>query len=502
MIIIGLVLLILGLLVSILAFRGRIVARGQFCRRCQFDLAGLDLESSATKCPECGREIHQEPSRRALLRRRSRVGLVVATIMLLGGGGGIWAGATGKTGSIITAMPDPIVLWLTDLGVDEALDELVVRVSKVPSTMSAGSWDEAIEQGLAFQADTALVWDVRWGEVLFDALNLNQMSDGQVEQYFSAGFTHQLVVRDRVHPGTNNLPNKLKRIQTRLGPIWGSTTEFVMRSQITRVGVVGHEPIYTGELSEYRRQLRIDNDGPTTSSSGGTYGFKEYFSKLPGERVDIQFEYTVRLDYKDYLEPIFEKHFQETVSVSIIDPSEPIVRVVKNDAVAKGVFESIFMSPIRLEPEFSEDEQRNPRVMTNAAVLIPGGVDMPVSLQLFLQLDGQEYKVGKLTTSGRTGGGVGGMIILRSFNGRDRGIEVAREIHEKLVGQDLASIVARVDPGSMARKPSVDEILGITIVFEQVPVKVVEKLGSFPGIDLSDPTNIKPTSYKSFGDQP
>ncbi len=170
MIIIGIVLLGVGLLVSILAFRGRVVARGQFCKKYRFDLAGLDLDAADARCPECGRGIHQESSRRTLLRRRSRLGLIAATLLLVSGFGAIGVGAAGKTNAIITAMPDSVVLWLTDLGVDEALDELVVRVSKVPGTMSAKSWDDAIEQGLAFQADKTLVWDVRWGEVLVIAM--------------------------------------------------------------------------------------------------------------------------------------------------------------------------------------------------------------------------------------------------------------------------------------------------------------------------------------------
>ncbi len=200
MIIIGIVLLSVGLLVSLLAFRGRVVARGQFCRKCRFDLVGLDIDSPQAKCPECGSETHQDSARRPLLRKRSRVGLGVALIIMLAGGAGIWAGAAGKTGSIITAMPDPIVLWLTDWGVDEALDELVVRTSKVPNTMSAKSWDDAIEQGLAFQADTAMVWDVRWGEVLLIAMLERRLAGDAlykfVESSLIAEFETRQIIRD------------------------------------------------------------------------------------------------------------------------------------------------------------------------------------------------------------------------------------------------------------------------------------------------------------------
>ncbi len=46
----------------------QIAARGQICRECRFNLAGLDLESFDAKCPECGSEIHHEAARSPILR--------------------------------------------------------------------------------------------------------------------------------------------------------------------------------------------------------------------------------------------------------------------------------------------------------------------------------------------------------------------------------------------------------------------------------------------------
>ncbi len=200
MIIFGIILVVLGFVIFLLAMRGRVAARGQFCKKCKFDLAGLDLDPTNAKCPECGSEIHQESARRTQLRRMSRTGMVIAAILLLVGTSGVWAGAAGKTNALIAAMPDPIVLWLTDWGVDEALDELVVRTSKVPNTMSVENWDRAIEQGLAFQADSTLIWDERWGQVLVVAmLEKRLVGDALykfIESSLIAEFETRQIIRD------------------------------------------------------------------------------------------------------------------------------------------------------------------------------------------------------------------------------------------------------------------------------------------------------------------
>ncbi|MGV6814741.1 MAG: hypothetical protein ACWA5W_07025, partial [Phycisphaerales bacterium] len=112
MIVFGIILGAVGFILLIIALRGRVTHRGQFCKNCKFDLAGLKLESADAKCPECGSGIHDESARRSQLRRVSRIGVVISAIVLLVGTSGVIAGATGKTGSIIAAMPDPVVLWL------------------------------------------------------------------------------------------------------------------------------------------------------------------------------------------------------------------------------------------------------------------------------------------------------------------------------------------------------------------------------------------------------
>tara|TARA_R110002111_G_scaffold153816_1_gene220742 strand:+ start:621 stop:1493 length:873 start_codon:yes stop_codon:yes gene_type:complete len=286
----GIAVVLLSLLVLVLAWHGRVIARGQFCRKCKFDLAGLDLESSDSKCPECGCEIHNDTARRTRLRQKSFGGIVSSGFLLCIGIGTLGLNAAGQTRAIIAVMPDTVVLLLTDLGVDEALDELHTRTSRVPSTMSEKTWDHAIKAGLAFQADTTRVWDMRWGQVLFDALNFNQMSDAELKQYITAGIHFDLVVRDRIHPNTVQVHNQLYRSQDRMEPISGGRTELILLNQITAFGIVGNPPIRETELYVHDYYLDIYNDGKKSSAS---IGMDNPLDIKSGDQIDIFFEYQV-----------------------------------------------------------------------------------------------------------------------------------------------------------------------------------------------------------------
>jgi len=499
MINIGIAIVFTGVLVLVLALRGRIAAKGQFCKKCKFDLAGLDLDSIDAKCPECGNEVHQQSTRRTILRRRSRVGLTIACALMLAGIGSVGMGAAGQTRAMVAAMPDSIVLFLTDMGMDEALDELHTRTSLVPSTMSAKDWDHAIESGLAIQADNSILWDMRWGQVLFDALSNDQMSKEQVEQYFTVGLEYELLVRDRVHPGTNILPNKLRRIQTRLQPFTGGTTAYSIRNQITAVSVGETVPFFEQDLHEWKRSLRIQNDGHQSSSSAGTYGYLEFFDKSSGAQVKFVFSYTIRLDRGDEL--VFEKNVQEQVTVTVIDPSEPIVRVVKNDAIAQSVFDKVFMTAIKITEVFPEPPKNNRMPSPNAMAMTAEPVAKTVSFQFFMVFDDEEIKIGTMSNPTSSTNGIGAWLSVGESRKNGISNEQAREIHAKLLNKDTVTIVARTDSALMIKEPNVDEVLGMTIIFENVPIEIVKLLEMGGGVGAND-TRVKPTSFESYGDTP
>jgi len=474
MIIIGIVLLGVGLLVSLLAFRGRVVARGVFCKKCRFDLAGLDIEAGGAKCPECGSEVFLESARRGLLHQRSRVGLAAAALLMLAGGGGIWVGAAGKTGSMIAAMPDSVVLWLTDLGVDEALDELVVRVPKVPGTMSAKSWDDAIEQGLAFQADTALVWDVRWGEVLFQGLNQGKMSDDQLERYFVNAHEIELTVRDRVHPGADGFGYMLEWDLGRSKMLTGGTTAYLLFDYVTAYGVKGEEPVWTSEPNiRARIGLWLDPYGSGQSSmQTATWRMNEYFTQEPGSSVDVYLDYSIKLVPVGDTEPIFTHTVRKEFVIQIVDESEPIVRTSNDEEAVRRVMDNMQIAPIRIMGEIEEPKPNYytqvMRIMLDSSV--PFG---PLSLEVFLLIDGQEIMVGSITHNS-IHASYRGHMSYGIKPGDTEGMEAAKGVHARLLKDQLATVIIRTNAALVENIPGIEEVLGVEFMFEDVPVEIVE----------------------------
>jgi len=238
MIIFSIVLVVLGFVIFLLAMRGRVVARGAFCKKCRFDLAGLDLESALAKCPECGRGVGDRADRRVVLRRKSRWGLGLASILLLGGVGTLGFWASGNASVILKPMPDWAVVGLTEMGMDAALDELVVRVSRVPNPMSGSQISKAIEAGLAHQADVVAAFDPRWGEVLYVACVERYMSGEQLKQYMLLGVSSDVLIRDRVHRGANKVDVLMKITPARMNALTGGYTGYSVSRKWIADGVV------------------------------------------------------------------------------------------------------------------------------------------------------------------------------------------------------------------------------------------------------------------------
>jgi len=401
--------------------------------------------------------------------------LIIASILFLAGWAGVWAGTTGKTGSMIAAMPDPIVHRLTDLGVDEALDELVVRVSKVPSTMSKASWNRAIEQGLAFQADMTLAWDPRWGEVLFQGLVQSQMSDDQLEWYFVNAHEIKLTVRDRVHSGADGFGYMLEWDFDRSKMLTGGTTPYQLLDHVTAYGVKGEEPLWTSEpniRARYALWLGPYGSGQTSMRTS-TWKMQDYFAKDPGSTVDVYLDYSITLVPVGDTEPVFEHTVRKGFVVHIVENDEPIVRTKRNEEAALLIMESMQIAPIRIMKQLEEPAKayfyRNIlRMMLESQVPF-----YPYSLQVFLLIDGQEIRAGNISGSS-TGDAYRANVSWAVKPWDTEGLETARRVHRNLIETKSAKIIIRTNAALVENIPGIEEVLGVDFMFENVPIEIVE----------------------------
>jgi len=477
MIIIGIVLLGVGLLVSLLAFRGRVAARGVFCRKCRFDLAGLEIEADGAKCPECGSEVFLASARRGLIRQRSRVGLVAAAILMFAGGGGIWVGAAGKTGSMIAAMPDPVVLWLTDFGVDEALDELVVRVSKVPGTMSAKSWDDAIEHGLAFQADKTLVWDVRWGEVLYQASLSQRMSAKQLESYFMTSMVLDVQIRDRVHHGAQAVAYTTRFSTVRNNAITTGTTGYRYRVGLSEFGVVDAEPAYRnegggagfqGELSAASRSA-----GGWVGTSSELWNLESVFGAAPGTQVPIYADYAVRLEDSIGI-VVFSASVRTLQLVNIFDSTEPLVRLAPDLKLPGDACEGISVSPVRASRAVQTPSLNMPVALLSFECRSQG-LPESIALSVSALIDGEEIVFGSWVSPSDPEKQQGATVSWSMIPDRNEDIDAAREVLQRILEQETIDLFFRTDPSLAEKTPGIDRVLDLEFVVKNVPIKIIDQ---------------------------
>ena len=482
MMIIGIILLSVGLLVSLLAFRGRVVARGQFCKKCRFDLAGLDLDTPPAKCPECGRDVHQACGRRVLLRRKSIVGIAVALIPMLGGFGTLGFWASGNASVILGAMPDRVVVGLTDLGMDAALDELVLRVSKVPNTMSASRKDHVIEAGLKHQANLSAAFDPRWGEVLAVLCINEKMTDDQLKRYFSKVIAVDMLFRDRVRQGASQIDCLAS---ARLG-----------RGKALNAGYLGYQinivPIVDGVSG---KQINLhENDGGITvfidPMGGWTYSAmlpikhtQEPLSKEIGTDVQPYIEYKLMLSVmsqemcsnlnapRHQLEGRRELGvFRVEHEIEIIDPDDSLVLLTSDSKLAQRTCKSIGVRSIRALTVIPDPEdQPNPTALKMG--IMSTNLPANIAFRVFARLDdGTEIEIGQSVAQARGGTSLFGV----GWSSKNRTPEEHNQLQtniNRMIAQGKVDVILKTDPSLAEYEPEIERVIGLTIVFNDVPVE-------------------------------
>ena len=198
-VVIGFVVLLLGLIVVIRGFRGRLMNDHPHCRGCGFDLHGITLESS-TRCPECGRLISTGGQSTRIGRRKKKRGLLAFGILLTFFG---LVGVSYPMWSKIPAwskinwyehLPESLVLKMATNGNTEALDVFHDRL--IPGEVSDATLMTLVEHALSLIDDETIIWDERWGNVILYAFITEKIPDEMVHEIMERSYT----MRALIHP--------------------------------------------------------------------------------------------------------------------------------------------------------------------------------------------------------------------------------------------------------------------------------------------------------------
>lgn len=198
--------LVCGVVVLMRGIRGRRKGDRPHCVKCEFDLSGLLDRGSegrgVEKCPECGSDLRRpravgvgvrQPRRRAVVL--GLIGTLAPIALLLLGGYTVLTGP-GR----IKWYPEWLLLRQVDspspVSQSRAIDEIIAR-------MRSGDFDGEqvsllVDRALKAQADRKVVWNSRWGDLVYAAEGVGHLSDGQRQRFVEQIFEFELEVRKKV----------------------------------------------------------------------------------------------------------------------------------------------------------------------------------------------------------------------------------------------------------------------------------------------------------------
>jgi len=462
------ILVFLASMLFVLAWRGRVIARGQFCKKCRFDLAGLAIGEPGAKCPECGRVVHDVSARRVMLRRPWRVGVVVAIAMVVVSVGLIGFGVSGKSGLLLGLLPDSAVFWVHDLGVDEALDEIVVRVSRVDEPMDDVYLSRAIEGALAHQADLEQVWDPRWGEVLAQMFGNPVMTDEQMLQYLRNGMEVEIEVRDRVHAGDQRVDVEYTVSSVRMSALNFRTTGYWYTVRPSAAGVVGEAGQFIGEHGGLSTNFMISN------RTGGSRWSQKFavvptgigFGVQPGSVVEVYAE--CELSFRGLG---VAQTYRTDQPVLVIDRDEPVVPMFDDPLLAQSLCESFRISAVRVLEEIPEQND-NFGMQVLAMRIKYDGLPASIALNAYIDLgDGEIIIIGQLVQQGPSETtGSQASWVMKPYEKRDS--TRYAEVIARMIERGRVDVLFKTDATLADGSPGIEEVLDLSMRFEDIPVEV------------------------------
>lgn len=180
--------------------RGVIAHQRPTCRKCRFDLSGLE---TPVRCPECGADLGPRRAVKFGARARRPLRILLGSVLLAPGLGaaGVAAWAYFGAHEIEPHLPE----WALEVeavrGVGrpaKAVTELLRRQRSAP--LDSGRLTRLAAHGLALQSDAAHTWDPKWGDLIEEAKIAGCVTGAQWNQYYLGALSVNLRCRSRIHP--------------------------------------------------------------------------------------------------------------------------------------------------------------------------------------------------------------------------------------------------------------------------------------------------------------
>ena len=181
----GSILALIGLVLLVKAIIGRQLSDHPFCRKCRYDLIGLNLSAPST-CPECGNTV--DINSRSVMKGHRRIRFLMlsfALVITIVGSAGIGFSSLKRHPALeniewqhlYQRSPEPALRFYESLNDEEAVHELWRRMTK--GTVTDKGLRVLIDRSMQHIADPKAGYDYIWGSVLLYALYDNQLTDAE-----------------------------------------------------------------------------------------------------------------------------------------------------------------------------------------------------------------------------------------------------------------------------------------------------------------------------------
>ena len=272
---------VLGCVLLWAGLRGMRIDDHPVCRKCTFDLIGIQLGYAT--CPECGTQLTQDQIVRGNRKRRPLVaasGAFLALPLILSG-----LLLFASPASVVRALPNQSLVWFAQISGDRtAVNELAVRMTaKLLTRVQAES---LVQSALTRQADILTPWLEDWGNIVDEAILRGWVSDDDLQRYLKQAVTLYMTMSPRANVGSVPLHhfrfigNSSNSNDTTLGK---ATVEYTYQIEHASLGTAAWTLLSTPiQLSKVYRQISA-SPRPSSfykSSSAAEQGLPDTWSEL------------------------------------------------------------------------------------------------------------------------------------------------------------------------------------------------------------------------------
>ena len=335
-------LLLAGLVLAIVGWRGRRLDDHPLCKRCGYDLVA---SGSASNCPECGSNlcVGSRAVRIGHRRRRTILASLGVLILLAGlGGGSVLYWSKWRNFDWNTVKP----LWLLRREAGGAdITMAIVAQEEILSRLGAGQLAQSqvssiISESLALQSDGS-EWAAWRGDFIEDAWRLGQTTDSTMQQYLETAVDRAtyLRVRPRIRQGqpvtiqVNREEMRLGRDRNRMLYLISEGNAVVADGQVlapaeSRSGIVmqGSGPTAAEDMTPIG--VRLPLDLPLGSHSVGIDATFRVFARPGMLNRGYGFSSTQPSDWQFVISRRLE------APIEILDRDSPGVRLVDDETLA------------------------------------------------------------------------------------------------------------------------------------------------------------------------